>query len=205
MSDVISKAGLARELEVSRARISQLCRLGLPVRPDGKLNRTEAVSWVEANIVSCRNGSGGNLRHRPKYAGPQRALMPTASRGMESVPSDGSGLADLPTFEMEDWKGEIREQAVIDFINAVRHTANIENFARMSLRFGCSMQQAYAIAQWFDLVMVFYFVPKDLERDYIHVYKETDWNLIAAEANERADVQTWNDWMNRILQQDALN
>ena len=39
MTDVITKAELARELDLSRARISQLCGMGLPVRPDGKVNR----------------------------------------------------------------------------------------------------------------------------------------------------------------------
>lgn len=42
MTDVIMKAEVARELDLSRARISQLCRIGLPVRPDGKLSRAEA-------------------------------------------------------------------------------------------------------------------------------------------------------------------
>lgn len=47
---IITKAELARELDLSRARISQLCKIGLPVRPDGKVNRAEAVEWVKACI-----------------------------------------------------------------------------------------------------------------------------------------------------------
>src|ERR1044071_4050915 len=68
---LITKAELARELDLSRARISQLCKIGLPVRPDGKVNRVEAVAWVKANICSWRGGWWGNLRQN-HTGGPER-------------------------------------------------------------------------------------------------------------------------------------
>jgi hypothetical protein len=48
MSDggIITKAALARELKISKARVSQFISLGLPVRDDGKIDRDVALSWV---------------------------------------------------------------------------------------------------------------------------------------------------------------
>jgi hypothetical protein len=196
MADVITKAELARELELSRARISQLCGMGLPVRPDGKVNRAEAVAWVKANVCSWRGGWWGNLRQK---AGRGRAPIPAAdlAGGMDlgNLPE----LAELP--DTPDLIAEIGEAAVIDFMNEARRTGNVETFARLALRFGCTMQQAFAVARWFDMFMVFYFVPKDPERDYIRVHEEPDWNRIAAEAGTTADVQGWQDWMNRLLEE----
>lgn len=196
MTDVITKAELARELDLSRARISQLCGMGLPVRPDGKVNRAEAVAWVKANVCSWRGGWWGNLRQKSG----RRAPRPAASM------RDGMDLADLaelgkmPDLEIPDWEGELRESAVIDFMNDVRRTGNVESFARVALRFGCTMQQAYAMARWFDMFMAFYFVPKDPERDYIRVHDEPEWNRMAAEAGTTANVEEWQGWMNRILE-----
>src|SRR5215471_12536246 len=77
---VISKAALARELGVSRPRIAQLARAGLPVRSDGKLNRMEAVEWVAANIDSTRGGWGEGMRPKKNAkasdAGPEKAPEP---------------------------------------------------------------------------------------------------------------------------------
>lgn len=206
----ITKAELARELDLSRARISQLCKIGLPVRPDGKLNRAEAVAWVKANVCSWRGGWWGDLRKKhTERAGRRRAPMPAASMagGMDfELPE--IELGDLPDFgeltdiEIPDWEGELREAAVIDFMNEVRQTGNIESFARVALRVGCTMQQAYAVARWFDMFMAFSFVPKDPEREYVRVHDEPDWNRMAAEAGTTADVEAWRDWMNRILEED---
>jgi hypothetical protein len=65
MNEVITKAELARELDLSRARVSQLCKIGLPVRPDGRLNRAEALAWVKANVCSWRGGWWGDIRQKP--------------------------------------------------------------------------------------------------------------------------------------------
>jgi hypothetical protein len=38
MREVLTKAALAKELEVTRGRISQLIGQGMPVRPDGRID-----------------------------------------------------------------------------------------------------------------------------------------------------------------------
>jgi hypothetical protein len=54
--EIIRKSDLARELGVSRARVSQLVRGGLPVRPDGRLDRVRTLAWVRANNFSWLGG-----------------------------------------------------------------------------------------------------------------------------------------------------
>ena len=191
MTDVITKADFARELNLSRARISQLCKIGLPVRPDGKLNRAEALAWVKGNVFSWL---GGWELRKPR-GGANPAPMPAAV-------ADLPEFDELPDLEIPDWEGELREAAVIDFMNEVRQTGNMESFARVALRFGCTMQQAFAVARFFDMFMAFHFVPKDPDRAYIRVHEEPDWNHIAAEAGTTADVEAWQDWMNRLLEEE---
>jgi hypothetical protein len=196
VADVITKAELARELDLSRARITQLCRIGLPVRTDGKLNRAEAVAWVKANVCSWR---GGWWLRKAKPAGVgQQATMPADSL------TGGMDLGELPELgelpDLPDPIAEIGEAAVIDFMNEVRRTGNVEAFARLALRFGCTMQQAFAVARWFDLFLAFAFVPRDPERDYIRLHREPDWDRMAGEAGTTADPEAWQDWMNRLLE-----
>ena len=183
MGDVITKAELARELDLSRPRISQLCGMGLPVRPDGKVNRAEAVAWLKANVCSWRGGWWGNLRQK---AGRGRAPIPAADLAGGMDLGELPELAELP--DTPDLIAEIGEAAVIDFMNEVRQTGNIENFARVALRFGCTMQQAFAVARWFDLFMAFYFIPKDPEREYIRVHANrtgTGWRRMRAPRRTR--------------------
>jgi hypothetical protein len=119
---------------------------------------------------------------------------------MESADRSESG--EVGGLEIPEREAEIREQAVIEFINEVRQTRHIANFARMALRFGCTMQQAYAVAQWFQEFMASYCVSKSRQRagNYIQTYQEPDWSDIAAEAGTTADLETWREWINRLLE-----
>ena len=56
MMDVITKAQLARELHVSKSRVWQLCKLGLPTLPDGRIDADEAFAWVARHVRSWRGG-----------------------------------------------------------------------------------------------------------------------------------------------------
>ena len=156
---------------------------------------TKAVAWVKANVCSLRGGWWGNLRQK---AGRGRAPIPAADLAGGLELGELPELAELP--DAPDLIAEIGEAAVIDFMNEMRRSRNIENFARAALRFGCTMQQAFAVARWFDLMMAFSFVPKDPERDYIRFHAEPDWNRMAAEAGTTADPEAWQDWMNRLLE-----
>jgi hypothetical protein len=55
---IISKAALAEMLGISRPRVSQFVQLGMPVRPDGRLDRVAALQWVTRNIMPTLEGRG---------------------------------------------------------------------------------------------------------------------------------------------------
>src|SRR3954447_8349952 len=42
----VTKSGLSRRLNISRARVTQLITEGLPVREDGKIDLDAALAWV---------------------------------------------------------------------------------------------------------------------------------------------------------------
>jgi hypothetical protein len=55
MDQIVTKAQLARKLNVSRARISQLSAEGLPVRPDGKVELQVALDWIANHVDRSRD------------------------------------------------------------------------------------------------------------------------------------------------------
>ena len=85
---IISKAQLAREIGVSKARISQLVSGGLPVRADGKLDRILALNWIK-DTLSGPNG-------REDTGALVGAIAALQALGFdETVPTIGE-----PTFDM---------------------------------------------------------------------------------------------------------
>lgn len=48
---ITTKAALARELGLTRGRISQYIASGMPVLPDGRVDVSEAKRWVAENVV----------------------------------------------------------------------------------------------------------------------------------------------------------
>jgi hypothetical protein len=55
---IVSKSELAELFGCSRARVSRLVRLGLPVRADGKIDLADGLCWIVGNIVARWNGLG---------------------------------------------------------------------------------------------------------------------------------------------------
>lgn len=49
-SEILTKAELAEELTISRARVSQLVNLGMPVLPSGKVDLEECCRWIVDNL-----------------------------------------------------------------------------------------------------------------------------------------------------------
>jgi hypothetical protein len=62
---IITKSQLAKELRLSKPRISQLITAGLPVRRDGRVNRDSAFRWYHANIAE-----------RPERTVPRKVVRP---------------------------------------------------------------------------------------------------------------------------------
>lgn len=54
----ITKASLAAELGVSRARITQYSKMGMPIRSDGQLDREECLAWIRRNVDPTTSSKG---------------------------------------------------------------------------------------------------------------------------------------------------
>src|SRR6516225_8546668 len=132
LMDVLTKAELARLLGVRPPRISQLCRAGLPVRPDGKLNRVEAVEWVRENVDPVRGGWGEGMRPR------KNAKVRDADTRKElelDIPQDDRNC-DYQL--LSDYS-----RGAVDIVNALRRPQNIRCIADMVVAHGCTAAQAY--------------------------------------------------------------
>jgi hypothetical protein len=51
---ILTQAELAKELEVTRARITQFIHRGMPVREDRRIDLLKAVRWLCDNLDSGR-------------------------------------------------------------------------------------------------------------------------------------------------------
>lgn len=72
--EAITKAELARRLELSRARVSQLCKAGMPTLPGGKVDAEAAAAWI-----ARRTDPSHQIGRRVRTA-PAPAATPAASR-----------------------------------------------------------------------------------------------------------------------------
>jgi len=55
---ITTKASLAAELGISKARISQYVQRGLPVLRSGKLDREQALYWIKSHIYYTLSSHG---------------------------------------------------------------------------------------------------------------------------------------------------
>ena len=53
---ILTQSGFARELEVTRARITQFIQRGMPIRPDRRIDLLKAVRWLCDNLDSSNPG-----------------------------------------------------------------------------------------------------------------------------------------------------
>ncbi|MGD9656907.1 MAG: hypothetical protein AB7U61_04580 [Methylocystis sp.] len=55
---IITKAGLAAELGITRGRVTQYANQGMPIRSDGKLDREKALEWIRRNVDATTSSKG---------------------------------------------------------------------------------------------------------------------------------------------------
>ena len=73
--EAISKTELARRLKISKPRVSQLVRAGMPVLPDGKVDAAVALDWI-----ARRTDPSHNIGRRQRGpAGPVVAPTPVGA------------------------------------------------------------------------------------------------------------------------------
>ena len=81
---ITTKAALAAELNISKARVSQYVKAGLPVRSDGKLNREDALNWINRTQLSQTYEDKGVGRARKLVDKPPTAPKPLRSSILSS-------------------------------------------------------------------------------------------------------------------------
>lgn len=72
---IITRAQLAAELECSRSRMTQLAGEGMPMRPDGKLNRLEVLRWLTRYHSGHGGGWSEQMRGKPGIEERARKLL----------------------------------------------------------------------------------------------------------------------------------
>ncbi|WP_267424902.1 hypothetical protein [Methylobacterium sp. GC_Met_2] len=127
---ITTKAALAAELRISKARVSQYVKAGLPVRSDGKLNREDALNWINRTQLSQTYEDKGVVRARKLVDKPQTRPKPQRS----TILSDRL------------FEGEIGYDAHVRL--SVQHMVRVHPLivAHAVLEAGGSLEVAYAAA-----------------------------------------------------------
>ncbi|GEM_PF-2508854 len=85
---VITKAELARELRISKARVSQYVAQGLPALENGRLDREAALAWIADNVEPGRAPGRGAWRAAGLAGAHSRALPDFLRFAEELEPAD---------------------------------------------------------------------------------------------------------------------
>jgi hypothetical protein len=112
----VSKTQIAKDLGISKGRVTQLIAKGLPVREDGKIDYRKARQWYEANIRGKVKphaaGSEAVERNEPQSGAPEDDDAPredfTGSRARRE-----KAQADLAEFELARLRHEYCELAAV--------------------------------------------------------------------------------------------
>ncbi len=107
---ITTKANLAAELRVSKARVSQYGAAGMPIRPDGKIDREQALAWIVKNVTPDVEDKGAaraakllsEARARRRPAAPCRSLA-----------CPGRGEPDLPPCFQPALECEVPEEGAL--------------------------------------------------------------------------------------------
>ena len=176
----ITKAAFAREIGVSKARVSQLVKLGLPVLPSGRLHRREARDWYGANITPPI------IKRR--LQNPTLELMEASD---PAPPEEEARLITKAQFR-ECWRQAGLEGAAW-VANELRHPKRVQVIAEMAARLGCTAAQAYGIADVYEeLVTGWVFPLAGDDAEEIVLYDGApDWPKVAELAGDPVDLQAW--------------
>lgn len=198
---IITKASLAAELGVTKPRISQYIKAGMPVRPDGRLDREAVLNWLERYSVSqtdadkganrahrlareARNRGGGRLTPPPQPA--YHGAKPPTPRCFHSL----ERLVSEPGHRLIGY-------ALIGL--ALRIPANAATFA---VRCGLPASQAYRL-RMLMMLSIMQEVDEDLSSMgiidgssgpltwHLPSFMQNDWKHLAELAGEPHDEKAW--------------
>jgi len=87
----VLKSELAKRLRVTKGRISQMISMGMPVRPDGKIDVSAALGWVEEHIDPSHKDA---VARRQANASDVRPPVTSTTSSTTFPPVSGTGLPD---------------------------------------------------------------------------------------------------------------
>ena len=162
MGDIISKSGLAKLIGVSKSRVSQYVKEGMPVRPDGKLNQGEVLNWIDDWIAPP-----------DKPPASKRAEVSQLEKEFDTV------------VEAAKIKG------MQDAVNALRRPGNIEAICLIARALGCSPMQIYGLARYYDLLLS-QWMPVESENDSVlEIYDDPNWREVMPKGT-RITLKKWH-------------
>src|ERR1700712_3203720 len=90
---ITTKSALAAELGITKSRVSQDVNRGLPIRSDGKLDRDQALNWLNQNQLGVIGEDRGATR-AAQLVKERRTLKQNGARQADQVEMaiDGLGL-----------------------------------------------------------------------------------------------------------------
>ncbi len=176
----ITKAAFSREIGVSKARVSQLVKLGLPVMPSGRLDRQDALDWYRANITPPM------IKHGRQN--PTLELMEAS----DPAPIEEEARLITKTQFMECWRKAALEGAAW-VANELRHPKRVQVIAEMAARLGCTTAQAHGIADVYERLVTGWVFPLEGEdaEEIVLYEEEPDWASVAELTGEPVDFQAW--------------
>ncbi len=187
---LLSKAGLAVKLGLSKSRISQYIRRGMPVRLDGSIDEGKAVEWIKRTIRPMAGGWGPGLSE-------QRMTRPAAA-----------------THRGEHNQGEFDSDPASDLAMFLCDPTPARAFVGAGLALGCTLRQTYGMLFEYQRavtaeerrlagenpadVVNLRMMPVGLELE------DEYWQEIAAKAgrDETADIELW--WSEEIARRSPM-
>jgi hypothetical protein len=89
MTTVTTRTALAKLLGISRPRLTQYCKMGLPLRPDRLVDQEEALAWIASTVDSATAERARALLAATAAPVPEAAAVPHNGNG------GGTGTAGL--------------------------------------------------------------------------------------------------------------
>ena len=181
---ITTKAALADELGVTRARVSQYVKQGLPVRSDGKLDRDVALNWLNRNVVGLNREQDRGVNRAARLA----KLGKTRPASPRITPEPAAELDGLTIIaELVAQSGAI----------AARTAAE----AGATMQIAYAMDQAVCVHLW-RLAERLLGIPHGGDRDFERMVDarivSPDWAALADAAGEDLDQDAWADFTDTL-------
>ncbi|MCJ2011541.1 hypothetical protein [Methylobacterium sp. J-076] len=198
---ITTKAALAAELKISKARVSQYVKAGLPVRSDGKLNREQALNWINRTQASQTFEDKGALRARRLTSG-QPSLRPAPTRHHPEEQGFDPRWPDayeINAGKCQDFPSGCVVMGVMSMVYRAPAIAAI-----FAVEAGADPEFAYRLKQYVTLAMMME-AQETMERLGVRPFYdgeellwpsehflECDWPHLASKAGVPCDVEGWH-------------